>query len=221
MLRKTATALVLALGLLAPVGTALAEGAGHGAHGSVSLHDIVTLQNVRNDEGELVEADLDTYSFYAAVLNFALLLLVLRKLGKQPLAAFLSGRRDELEQGIKEASAAKAKAEAKYREYSERLERLDDELKKLKNDIETAASSERERILAEAQQSAARADADTRALIELQAKQLGANVRRELVSAAVQSAQQVLQAALKAEDHKRIADNYVKAMSDLEQEKRA
>jgi F-type H+-transporting ATPase subunit b len=224
MLRKTgstlAVATVLALGLLTPATRVLAEDehaaeahdgaaeAAHGGHGGP-----LTLEGILHGE--------ERYSFFAAFLNFALLILVLRKLGKQPLAKFLDKRRDDLEQGIKEASEAKLLAEAKYREYAERLERLDDELKKLRSDIETAANAERERILAEAQASATRADADTRALIELQAKQLGADVRREMVASAIEGAREALNSALRPDDQQRIADGYVKAMADIKQEKRA
>jgi len=222
MLRKTVLALVLALGLLTPAALVQAEEheeaaeaheeggheAAHGGHGGP-----VTLDTLLHGE--------DRYSFFAALLNFTLLILVLRKLGKQPLASFLNKRRDDLEQGIQEASQAKAKAEAKYREYSERLERLDDELKRLKTDIETAANVERERILTEAQASATRVDADTRALIEVQAKQLGAEVRRELVAAAIEGASEAIRGALRADDQKRIADGYVKTMSAMPQEKRS
>src|SRR6476659_2193043 len=51
-------------------------------------------------------------SFLAALINFTLLIIVLRKLGKQPLSDFLKSRRGEMEKNMAAAAEMKAKAEA-------------------------------------------------------------------------------------------------------------
>ena len=169
---------------------------GEGGHGSLHFADII--------EGE------HSVEFWGAVVNFTLLLFVLRKLGKQPLSNFLSARRNEVETGIKEAAEVKAKAEAVFKEYSDRLKTMDADMEQLRRDIQEAAEADKKRILAEAEETTARLRKDTEALIEQHARELGDSVRLELVQAAMAAAEDMLRKALSPEDQLRLARQFQK-----------
>jgi F0F1-type ATP synthase membrane subunit b/b' len=190
---------LLALTLLsaAPLAPAAAQAVAeeHGAEGAhaVSLHTITSLENK---------------PFWAAILNFALLAYLLRRYGAKPLREFLVGRRREIEQAMAEAGAMKQKAEAKYKEYTERLATLDQELAKLRSDIERSAEEDKRKIVAEAEETARRLKRETESLIDQHAKALTSAVRQEMVGAAVAAAEKLLLQALTDADQQRLAQTY-------------
>jgi len=177
-----------------------AEHAGHHA-GSLTLHEIV--------------AGAESQQFWGAVLNFALLVVVLRWLLKKPLASFLEGRKSAIERGISEAAEAKRKAEAVHHTYSERLKTLDAELAKLRQDVAAAAERERSRIVTEANETVARLKAETQALIERQGEQLQIQIRREVVAAAAAAAEKAVREQSTPEDHVRLAEAFVRELSKV------
>jgi F0F1-type ATP synthase membrane subunit b/b' len=162
-----------------------------------------------------IESILHDTHFWAAVINFTLLLIVLRKLGGKGISEFLKARRATMEASINEAAEIKAKAEAKHQEYTARLATLDAELAKLKSDLESAAVAESKRITAEAEESAKRAKAETQSLIEQHAQALAAEVRREVVEAAVIAAHQVIAGSVNADDQQKLADGFRQRIETL------
>jgi F-type H+-transporting ATPase subunit b len=195
-------ALFLALALLlsaAPVAHVAAEDekAAHASEhehaGPMHLGDVFRAENT---------------SFWGAVINFSLLVFLLRRFGKKPLREFLTSRRREMEQAIAEATAAKQKADARFNEYTERLKTLDHELDKLRADIERSAAEDKQRIMAEAQETTRRLRRDTESLIEQHARTLTATVRDEMVEAAVAAAETLLRQALTEADQQRLAQGF-------------
>jgi F-type H+-transporting ATPase subunit b len=159
-----------------------------------------------------LEGILHEPEFWAAVINFVLLLFVLRKLGGKSLSEFLSNRRSEMERNMTEAAELKRKAEARYTEYTERLKALDAELEKLRKDSERAAEEDKAGILAEAEEAARRFKRETESLIDQHAKALTAEVRKELVTLATAAAEKVLRETLTAADQQRLADRFKDAI---------
>jgi F0F1-type ATP synthase membrane subunit b/b' len=181
------------------VGEEAEEDADHQEHGGP-----VRIQHILHDT-----------HFWAAVLNFTLLLIVLRKLGGKGISEFLKSRRSTMQASINEAAEIKAKAEAKHQEYTARLATLDAELIKLKTDLETAAVAEGKRITAEAEENAKRARVETESLIAQHAQALAAEVRREVVEAAVLAAQQVIAKSVNADDQQKLADGFRQRIETL------
>ena len=173
------------------------ESHGEGHHGGpMHLRDIVT-----NPE------------FGAAAINFVLLLILLRRFGQRPIASFLGDRRRIMERSMNEAAEAKAKAEAVHKEYTARLAQLDTELKKLRDDIARSAEEDKQQIIADAEETARRLRGETEALIDQHRKALTADVRREVVEAAVAAAEQALRGAVTPGDQQRLADVYAQRVA--------
>lgn len=204
------------VGVLAMPGLALAEGGGHGGHGSLDLGRIL-FAKVGEDasEEEIAEAKHETLSFWGSVVNFALLVYVIRRMSKKPLQGFLDARREEVERGMVEAREMKTKAEAVWNEYTERMKTLDQELAKLRSDMEQAAIQDKARIVAEAEEDSRRLRVETEALIARQSEQLEAQIRREVVEAAVSAAERAVREATTAEDQKRLADAFAKQLATV------
>ncbi|MDD9941506.1 MAG: ATP synthase F0 subunit B [Myxococcales bacterium] len=176
----------------------LAE-AGGGGHGHVTVSELL---------GKL--------EFWGAIVNFVLLIFLIRKLAGRPLQAFLDERRDRVEQGMKEAAELKAKAEAVYKEYTERLQTMDTDIEKLREDGKRAAEAERQRILAEAEEASTRMRAETEALIARHREELAQQVRKDVVEAAVAAAETLLHQQTSTDDQARLATAYRDALSATE-----
>lgn len=176
----------------------------HGGHGELSLIGV-----------------LKSTDFQAQVFNFLSLVAILVIFGRKPLQTFLETRRQTVEVGIAEGTKLKLAAEAKHKEYSDRIAQIDEELAKLRSDILKAARTEKERIIAEAEERAKRTRAETDELIAQQMQQLQLSLSREVVDAAVSAAEKMLQGALKADDQQRLAQDYVKQVANLSQGGRA
>ncbi|MDD9938886.1 MAG: ATP synthase F0 subunit B [Myxococcales bacterium] len=195
---------LLALLLSIPA-VAMAAGGG-GDHGDFEFSHLFTVPEIRD-------------VFLGSIINFGLLAFVLWKFAHKPFGSFLKTRRSEMEEAIKEASEMKEKAEARYKEYTERLGTLDQELKKLKDDIERAAEEDKKKIMAAADESTKRLKVETESLIEQHAAALGQSVRREVVQAAVDAAEELLTKQIGAHDQQRLADDFKQRVTDSAQER--
>jgi F0F1-type ATP synthase membrane subunit b/b' len=193
----------------AEVAAEATEEAGHqeGHQGRLTLRDIV--------------AGPEALQFWGAVVNFLLLVWVIRRLGKQPLANFLTDRRARIEHGIQEAAVVKAKAEAVFNEYTERLKTLDAELAKLRSEIANAGAQDRAQIVADAEEAAKRVKSETEELVARQAEQLEAEIRREVVQAAIDAAARAVRETANADDQRRLADAFVRELAKMNPEKHA
>lgn len=212
-----ALGLALANGALA-VAPALAEDtreAAHEAEEAAEHHDghgPLTFREVISGHEAL--------QFWGSVVNFILLVVVIRMLAKRPLRNFLENRRESIDKGIQEAAQVKAKAQAVFNEYTERMKTLDQELNKLRADIAAAAAQDRVRIVADAEETAKRVKAETEALVERQAEQLEAEIRREVVQAAIDAAERAVREATNADDQRRLADAFAQELAKVSVEKR-
>lgn len=178
------------------------EEAGHEeSHGHLTFKDVISGH--------------ESMQFWGAVVNFVLLVVLIRKFSKKPMANFLEERREKIDRGIQEAAAVKAKAEAVFEEYTQRMKTLDQELSKLRSDIAAAAAHDRARIVADAEESAKRVKSETEALVARQAEQLEAEIRREVVQAAVDAAERAVREALTADDQRRLADAFATELAKV------
>lgn len=173
-------------------GASAAEGA-EGEH-AVSLRDIVRLNN---------------YQLWGPVINFLCLLFVLVWFGGAPLKKFLVDRRQKIAKELEEAQRLKAEAQAKYDEYAGRLEKLDQEMERLRAEMIKAGEADRDRIVAEAEAKAARMRRETAFVIEQQMKQLREDLTHEAIRSAVGAAEKVLQESVTNDDQQRLAKGYL------------
>lgn len=160
---------------------------------------------------------LHSFEFWALVVNFTLLVIVLVRMGRQPLLTFLQARRDAIQTSLTEAARIKAEAEAKHRQYSERLNQLDRELASLRAEMIKAGEEERDRIVAEAEAKAARLRHDAEFIINQKLKQLRIDLTKEAVEAAISAAEALIQKQATPADQQRLAQEYLEHLSTSKQ----
>ena len=189
----------LAFALDAEVGHEEAHGDAHSGHG---------------------EHGWDTTALAASIVNFVILIGVFVYLFKDKLNVFLRERKAEVADALSEAARLKAEAEAKHKEYTERMAKLDQELAQIKQDVIAAGIKERDRIMAEAEHKAARMRQEAHFLVEQQVKQLRGELAREAIDGAIAAAEALLLKSTTSYDQQRLAQDYLNALSNNQGEKK-
>jgi F-type H+-transporting ATPase subunit b len=147
--------------------------------------------------------------FAGRVLAFVIWAFLLIYFGRKPLSAFLSSRRSSILDGLEEAKRVEAAANAKHAEYTARIENLDEEIQRLREDFKRAGLEERDRMVAEASARANKLAEESKFLVEQQLKGLREELTREAIEAAVAAADKILRERATGADQQRLADEYL------------
>lgn len=213
--------LMLLAATLALPGLASAEEAPHEA----LAHEVTEEQTGHGSDdghGELTFASLiKSRDFQGTLVNFGALILligwVIRKKGNPALAA----RRAEVEKELAEAQRLRAEAQARHMETATRLERLDQEMFQIRGEMIKAGEAERDRIVSQAEEKAARMRRDTAFLIEQQVKQLRKELTQQAATAAVVAAQDLLQQRTTDSDQDQLAEAYLARLDEVIEERQS
>ena len=154
----------------------------------------------------------DVTMLIASFVNFFVLISVFIYLFRDKVTSSLKERRAAIENELNEAQRLRKEAEAKHKEYSDRLAKLDQELDQIKREMTAAGIKERDRIVAEAEEKASRMRKESEFIIEQQVKQLREELTREASEAAVTAAEQLLVKATTSFDQQRLAQEYLAAL---------
>lgn len=213
--------ILLALMLVSP-SLALAEA----GHSESVAHEVTAEQtgHATHDDGHgelTLSSLLRSRDFQGTVFNFlvlvGLLTWVIRKKGNPALAA----RRAEVEKELAEAQRLRAEAEKRHLETATRLEKLDEEMVQIRGEMIKAGEVERDRIVEQAEEKAARMRKDTAFLIEQQVKQLRKELTHQAASAAVVAAQELLQQRTTDADQDQLAEAYLNRLDEVLEERQS
>jgi F-type H+-transporting ATPase subunit b len=213
---STASALALAagLGLGTGAGVVLAQHedrtAGHDDHAAASEGAGHGDGHEAHGDGHEAHAPQWNYVQFAGQLtNFAIWLFLLYTILNRALPKFLAERRAAVVDGLEEAKRMKAEAEAKYEAYSKRIDTMDEELARVREEMKKAGLAERDRLVKEAAEKAERMHAEARFLVQQQMKQLKEELTREAIESAVAAAERILRERISPADQQRLADEYL------------
>jgi len=146
----------------------------------------------------------------AMFINTAILFYLIGRYGAPKLTQALKKRKLTIMQGMDEAAGMKDEAAKRLAEYEAKLERIDDEIERVKREMREAGELERVRILAEAKEKHARMEREAALLIEQELKAARELLLRETVRGAVASAEEMLARQVTSADQQRLAEDYVK-----------
>jgi F-type H+-transporting ATPase subunit b len=143
------------------------------------------------------------------LLNFAVLAFILVKFGGGAINKALLARHEQLKVDLTAAAEARRAAEERAEVQGKRLGSLEDEIAALRAGIKQEAEAEKARLIATAEERAARIAEETRFLLDQQVKEAEALLRREVAEAAVKIAEQLVTRALDGRDQQRMLDSFV------------
>jgi F-type H+-transporting ATPase subunit b len=150
------------------------------------------------------------------VLDFALLFaLIVWALKKANVKGSLADRQAAIDKALKEAEAAKAEAERKFAEYSEKLAAANAEIDEIYAAIRTEGEAEKARIIAEAKVAAEKIREQATQTASQEVLKARAELRTEAARLAVQLAEQNIKEKIRKDDQDRLVGEYLTKVVEL------
>ncbi len=153
--------------------------------------------------------------FIYRCVNFILMVGLLAYFVTKPIRKGLKERSAEVEKTLAEAEAAKEAAEAKHREYSEKLAKATEEIATIAASIRREGELERDKIIATAKELAAKIEHEADNKASGVVAQARAELREEAARLAVELAVDLLKKQVSADDQKRLVEEYMQKVGEL------
>ncbi len=179
----------------APAAVHAAEGAAHEAGGHEGHSHVLTHTQIMN--------------FIWHCLNFTLLVLILLKYLKKPIADSLRGRSESIAKAFEELEAKKVEAEKRYAEYEKKLSGMDEEAKKILESFVKQGQAEKEKIIAQAQETAERIKAQAEYYVQQELAKAKEELQNEVANVAVKMAEEIIRKNLTEQDHSKLISEYL------------
>jgi F-type H+-transporting ATPase subunit b len=150
--------------------------------------------------------------FLASLINFGILVFVLFKYGRRPLADALQKRKSGIMAEIDTATKLKEDAEARLDEYQEQIDNIEAKLEEVRAEYAAQAEREKQHILVEAEERRVRMRKDAELRIEQELKAARAELLREAVVNAVAAAEELVAKQIAAKDLDKMANDYLSSV---------
>jgi len=145
----------------------------------------------------------------AQLINFILILVILRQFAYKPLMNMLETRKKKIAESLAYADKVQADAAAQQKDFERRLDDARREAQSAAASAQQAAEKERQRILAEAQVDAEKIREQARGEIEFERKQLTSQLRQQVVDLSLLGAQRVIGANLDERKSRQLVENFL------------
>jgi F-type H+-transporting ATPase subunit b len=143
------------------------------------------------------------------LLNFALLVGVLVYLTRKPIQAYFAERRKSISDDLEKSAELQRQAEERNAKWQRRLVELERELEEIRRLGRERADAEREQILADARESAARIERTARTAIDHELRRAREKLRDEASDLAVELAAGLLGERVTEADRDRLVDEFI------------
>jgi len=151
--------------------------------------------------------------FLANLFNFAVFAGIVVFFGRKPLKNALTNRKLAIMKEIDAATKMREEASARLAEYEDKLQHIDDEIERIREDFRAQGKREKERILAEARERKDRMLRDARFMIDQEVRQMRIEITRDAVEVAIHAAERLLLEKMSQADHDRVVGDYVQRLS--------
>jgi F-type H+-transporting ATPase subunit b len=148
------------------------------------------------------------------VLNFLILAFFLVKLLREPLTRFFQESARLIREQLQGTEQACLVAEQELEEVERRLKALDEEIGKLQHLIGEQGERKRDKIIADARQTAEQMVEKAKLEAAYSVQQAKSQLRREVIDAAVRIAEESIRKAIDSGDQQRLVEEY---LQDLKQ----
>lgn len=178
--------------LLAPASALAASGGDH--------HE----PHVANWWGALSEQNAEAPALGWMTVTFLIFVAIVAASVRRPLGGYLAARSDEVKKALEEAKQARADAEARAREYEERLANLDSEIEALKQDFRSRGDAEMRRLEQAGKAAADRVVKDAEDTIAAEYDRAQHALKQEAARLSLEMAEETLRGVIGSEDHQRL-----------------
>ena len=162
-----------------------------------------------------VDSSVYLKDFLYRLLNFSIVVAILYYFLRKPIRAGLSGRREDIEKALAEARRAKEEAEAKFAEYDKKLAAATDEIVAITASIRKEAELEKQKIVDNAREQAAKIEQDAEKAAALEVAKARQALQQEASQLAVSIAEDLLKKNVTKDDDSRLIDEYMQKVGEL------
>lgn len=152
---------------------------------------------------------LNWWDFGLRTLNFAILLGILLKLLKKPLASFFASRREDIQKMLIELEEKRKAAEEKSAEYRAKLSSLEGETRKIVDELIAEGESERKKIIEAAERQADYIKQQAQLAIQQEIKAARDGLQAEIAEMSVAAAENILRKSIQGEDEERLVRDFM------------
>jgi F-type H+-transporting ATPase subunit b len=145
----------------------------------------------------------------AQLINFTLVLVLLRFFVYKPVLKMLETRRQKIQESLENAEKVKADAAAQQREFDKKLDDARREAQSAAASAQQAAEKERQRIIAEAQQDAEKIRVAARGELDYERKQMVSELRQQVIDLSMLGAQRVIGGNLDERKSRQLVENFL------------
>ena len=149
------------------------------------------------------------------LLNFLILAYLMVRLLKKPLSSFFQESARVIREQLQGTEQACQEAEQELQEMENRLEALDQEIQKLQGVIGEHGQRERDKIIANARQTAEQMLEKARLEAAYSAQQAKNQLRLEVIDAAVRTAAESIRKVIESRDQERLVNEYLQDLKQM------
>jgi F-type H+-transporting ATPase subunit b len=143
------------------------------------------------------------------ILNFLILLVLLRAVAWKPILNALRTREEAINDALNRAEVAREEAERILAENQKHLQQAEQEAQKVLRESREYAERIRSEASTKAQEEGRNMIEQARTEIERSKQQALTELREEVASLAIQSAEKIINESLDADRHRRLVDQYL------------
>ncbi len=143
------------------------------------------------------------------IVNFIILLVLLRLLLYKPILNMLNSRKQKIQESLEYAERVKAQAAEQQKEFDRKLEEARREAQAASQVAQQVGEKEREAILAQAREEARKMVEQAKGQIEYERKQMMADLHDEVVRLSLLAAQKVINQSLDERAHRQLVNDFL------------
>ena len=153
-------------------------------------------------------------SFIFAVINFLVLLFILKKFLYGPICGILEKRKEEVVNNLNSAEEAKLEAQKLKDEYAAQIKNARTEAQEIINQATKIGEQTKTDIVNEARDQAAKVAAKAQEEINIEKNQALNELRGEVANLAVLAAAKIVGKSIDVKDHENMVNNFVKEVGE-------
>lgn len=161
----------------------------------------------------IVKLGLNPAWLLAQIINFTLLLFILRAVAYKPVLKMLSDRKQKIQESLEYAERVKREAADQQKEFDRKLEEARRQAQSAATAAAQVGEKEREVIVAQAREEARKLIEQAKGQIEYERKQMMSDLREEVVRLSLLAAQHVVSRSLDDQAHRQLVSDFL-AQSD-------
>ncbi|MBQ7476825.1 MAG: F0F1 ATP synthase subunit B [Selenomonadaceae bacterium] len=149
----------------------------------------------------------------AQVLNFLILVAILRALAYEPVAKMLKQRSDKIQDSLDKAAADRKAAEQTLAQYKNQLADANKRAQEIVDRAELTARQERDALVAETKREIERMKQNAQAEIQNERNRAFEEMKAEIVTLSLQAAEKIVAKNLSSKENDKLVDDFIAGLN--------